>query len=221
MNSDPVAKPLTAIVAIDRRGAIGCKNHLPWAIKSDMAFFRRTTMGNVVVMGRRTYDSIGGCLKGRDNVILSRRAPLFHSTETCKFVPALSDAVAAIESSSAIEAFVIGGAYTYEEFRGLVDRYIVTFVDHEAEDADAFLSKSIIDEFTSWEVEELGAFPEVKGQDQYAFRIAAFTAPDAKDRATFRAGIAARAPRNAANRRQNLAKHGRLCGHSAPSALLT
>lgn len=208
------AKPLTAIVAIDRHGAIGCQNHLPWAIKSDMAFFRRTTLGKLVVMGRKTYDSIGGCLKGRRNVILSRRAPLFSSTENCHFVADIGDAVAEIAAAAVSEAFVVGGAFTYEEFAGLVDRYLVTFVDHVAEDADAFLSKSLRDEFLGWQCEELGSFPAVPGQDQYAFRIAAFTAPDVDLRRDLRAQIADSAARRVERREHIAEKRGR------PSSLM-
>ncbi|CCA91048.1 dihydrofolate reductase [Novosphingobium sp. PP1Y] len=221
MNLDPVAKPLTAIVAIDRHGAIGCKNHLPWSIKSDMAFFRKTTTGNIVVMGRKTHDSIGGCLKGRENVILSRRAPLFNSTDSCRFVSELPEAIAAIECCSAKEAFVIGGAYTYEEFYNLVDRFLVTFVDHVAEDADAFLSKSIIDEFCDWRSEDLGEFPAVPGQDQYGFRIKCFTAPNLLNRRAYRAEIASRALQRMSERQKEKAKRQRPLNFAVPSVMPT
>lgn len=190
MGSDLPVKPLTAIVALDRNGAIGCQNRLPWAIKSDMAFFRRTTMGHIVVMGRKTHASIGGCLKGRQNIILSHSAELFPTTENCNFVSAVSEALALVQSSAATEAFVVGGANTYEQFAEFVDRYLVTFVDHEAEDADAFLSSNVREAFSSWKTEELGCFPAVEGQDQFAFKIFSFTAPDIAYRQADRLSLA-------------------------------
>jgi dihydrofolate reductase len=173
---------LTSIVAIDRRGAIGCKNRLPWSIKSDMAFFRKTTMGNAVIMGRKTYDSIGGCLKGRQNLVLSHSATLFPSTETCRLVNSVDESLAIGLKMGENESFVIGGAATYLEYAPLVDRYLVTMVDHEAEDADAFLATDIMNEFQSWKGEEIAYFPAEAGRDEFAFRILSFSAPDSHER---------------------------------------
>lgn len=62
----------TAIVAMDENRLIGCGNRIPWHIPDDLKFFKSVTMGNVVVMGRKTFESIGKPLPGRDNVVLSR-----------------------------------------------------------------------------------------------------------------------------------------------------
>jgi dihydrofolate reductase len=178
---------LTSIVAIDRQGAIGCDNRLPWALKTDMAFFRKTTMQQAVIMGRKTYDSIGGCLKGRRNVILSRKAELYSSSEDCRFVPTKAYSLLAAMESGAEEAFVIGGAATYLEFADLVDRYIITFVDHDAELADAYFSNSILTEIEGWKSEEIGVFPACEGRDQFSFRIRSFDAPNVSQRHEMRA----------------------------------
>lgn len=170
---------LTSIVAIDRNGAIGCKNELPWTIKSDMAFFRKTTTGNVVIMGRKTYQSIGTPLKGRLNLVLSHNSVLFPSTDNCHLVNSVEEALADAFAAKHEDAFVIGGAATYSEFSPLVDRYLVTFVDHVAPDGDAFLSQSIRDMLPSWEAREIASYPAVSGQDEFAFRIVEFLAPDA------------------------------------------
>lgn len=182
-------KHLTSIVAIDQRGAIGCKNRLPWSIKSDMAFFRKTTTGSAVIMGRKTYDSIGGYLKGRHNLVLSHSYNLFPSTDTCKLVNSVGEALAAAETVDSEEIFVIGGAATYLEFSPFVDRYLLTIVDHTAAHADAFLAQSILGDLDGWQNEELGSYPALMGKDDFAFRIVAFSAPDAPARLELRSAM--------------------------------
>lgn len=169
---------LTSIVAIDRNGAIGCKNELPWSIKSDMAFFRKTTLGNVVIMGRKTFQSIGSPLKGRSNLVLSHSSLLFASTDQCRLVNSVEESLVAASAVKQQEAFVIGGAATYLEFAPVVDRYLVTFVDHVAPDGDAFLAQSIRDALPEWKAREIANLPAVPGQDEFAFRIVEFMAPD-------------------------------------------
>src|SRR5436309_740216 len=117
---------LTSIVAIDKNGAIGCRNTLPWRLKSDLAFFRQTTNGNAVIMGRKTYDSIGCCLPNRKNIVLSHSYDLFHSTPDCQLAHSIEEALARAGNSPSREAFVIGGAATYAQFANLIDRYLVT-----------------------------------------------------------------------------------------------
>jgi dihydrofolate reductase len=177
---------LTSIVAIDQNGGIGCQNRLPWALKSDMAFFRRTTMAQTVIMGRKTYESIGGCLPGRNNLILTRKASLYSSEPTCIFTPSITDALVESYDFGCDETFVIGGSATYLEFAELVDRYIVTFVDFVSQDADAFLSNSIRSEWSAWDCEEIASYPSSAGRDQFSFKILAFTAPNAKQRSVQR-----------------------------------
>ena len=179
---------LTSIVAIDRRGAIGCKNRLPWSIKSDMAFFRRTTMDHTVIMGRKTYDSIGGPLKRRNNLVLSHNAVLFESTDGCVLVNSVEEALA--KSHQEQETFIVGGGATYTEFTHVVDRYLVTIVDHEADDADAFLAASIMAEFAAWPGQEMAQYAASPGQDEFAFRIMSYSAPDADERREMRKALA-------------------------------
>ena len=188
---------LTSIVAIDRRGAIGCKNRLPWAIKTDLAFFKKTTLGNSVIMGRKTYESIGGCLPGRKNLVLSHNSVLFPSTDECRLVLSVDEALAKAMSDKTPQSFVVGGAATYAEFADLVDRYVVTLVDHEVPEADAFLDNGLIAEIEGWPSELVGAFDAVPGRDDHPFKIVSFTAPDAAERRSTRL---ARAERFLSNR---------------------
>lgn len=178
---------LTSIVAIDRNGAIGCQNRLPWSIKSDLRFFKKTTLDHSIIMGRKTFESIGGPLKGRRNLVLSHNAVLFSSTPECALVLSVAETLAVSQGS---ETFVIGGAATYSAFAPLVDRYIVSIVDHVAHGADAFLADEIRDEFSAWPTRELGSFPAQAGLDEFGFRILEFLAPDAVERNEHRKAIA-------------------------------
>jgi dihydrofolate reductase len=166
-------------MAIDRHGAIGCQNRLPWSIKTDMSFFRHTTLGKTVIMGRKTFESIGGCLKGRTNLILSHNDVLFASTESCRLTLSVDEALAFIESRSIQEAYVVGGAATYLELAPFVDRYLVTFVARE-----------ILEELKTWPNSELASHPADPGRDEFPFRIVEFVAPNAAERCEQRTALA-------------------------------
>jgi dihydrofolate reductase len=177
---------LTSIVAIDRNGAIGCKNHLPWQLKSDLAFFRKTTLGHSVVMGRKTFDSIGGCLKGRSNLILTKRASLYDGTENCQFFHTPYEALDVALHKNEDETFVIGGASTYSLFCEFVDRYIVTIVDCEASEPDAFLSEGIINMFSNWQKETIMEISASPGRDDHSFRVVSYTSPRSQEMSKLR-----------------------------------
>lgn len=211
---------LTSIVAIDKHGAIGCNNRLPWSIKSDMAFFRKTTMGNTVIMGRKTYESIGGCLKGRANLVLSHSYGLFSSTPTCTLVNSVEETMASALTNGGLDTFVIGGAATYSEFSQLVDRYLVTLVDHSAMDADAFLSQKIRQEFGGWQAEEIAHYPAEPGRDEFPFRIVSFMAPDALERRETRKALANQFLDKRLNQTQKKARHRAAPDKSAQAAFL-
>lgn len=178
---------LTSIVAIDVRGAIGCRNQLPWRLKSDMAFFKSKTIDNAVVMGRKTYDSLGGkCLPNRSNVVLSHNNVLFDSTNDCRLALSVDEALFLLSAFNRPEAYVIGGAVTYREFAPFVDRYLVTIVDHEVRDADTYLSQSILSTLRTWHREEIARFPSEAKTDEFAFAVYEVVAPDAEERAAER-----------------------------------
>ena len=143
-------KNLTSIVAVSTEGAIGCRNELPWKLKTDMKFFREKTTENVVIMGRKTYQSIGGCLPNRMNVVLSHNGILFESTPLCQISLSIAEALYASAQHKGKEVFVVGGASTYEQFAPLVDRYLITIVDKFVEDADAFFSESVFGDEANW-----------------------------------------------------------------------
>ena len=182
-------KTLTSIVAVSRKGAIGCKNQLPWRLKTDLNFFRRTTSNNVVILGRMTYESIGKCLPDRTNLVLSHNAVLFQATADCSVVCSIEEALYSAARFRTKETFVIGGASTYEQFAPLVDRYLITVVEKDVPDADAFLSEAVFGDPDNWVKETIAEFPAVPGMDEVPFAIYEWVAKDSGQRQLRRQAI--------------------------------
>ncbi len=116
---------LSLIVAMDRAGAIGRDNALPWHLPADLAWFRRHTLGKPVLMGRRTFDSIGRPLPGRANLVVTRNRQW--RQPGCEVFPDLPSALAA--HAGAAEIMVIGGAQVYAAALESCERMYVTHVD--------------------------------------------------------------------------------------------
>lgn len=119
---------LTLIVARARNGVIGRDNQLPWRLPEDLAFFKRTTMGAPIIMGRKTHESIGRPLPGRRNIVVSRDTTRRY--DGCDVVTSLE---AALALEPAKEAFLIGGAQLYRDAVGRADKMIVTEIDADFE----------------------------------------------------------------------------------------
>jgi dihydrofolate reductase len=179
-------KSLTSIVAVGKFGAIGCRNELPWRLKTDMQFFKSQTVDNVVIMGRKTYDSIGGCLPKRTNMILSHNNILFESTNTCQLSLSLGEALFRAQAIKGCETFIVGGASVYEQFAPYVDRYLITVVDKEVPDADAFLSDSIFGDPADWDKKTLANHPMTDGIDEASFSVFEWVARDNDQRRALR-----------------------------------
>jgi dihydrofolate reductase len=123
------------IVAIADNNAIGRNNELLWHISEDLRFFKRTTLGSPVIMGRKTFESIGRALPGRVNIVVSRG---FSTGEEVEVVNSLEDAFAVAEDTNLEKCFVIGGGQIYAQALDFADRLVVTHVHTVIEDADTF-----------------------------------------------------------------------------------
>ena len=136
-----LGRPLIAIAAVARNRGIGKGNRLPWHIPEDFAFFKATTMGHVLVMGRLTYASIGRPLPGRTTVVLSRTGFGAPGVTT---VPGW-EGLRGIEPGKTL--FLAGGAQLYAEALPWCQKLLLTHVDLEPE-ADAFFPdwKGLFDE---------------------------------------------------------------------------
>ncbi|KKB62431.1 diacylglycerol kinase [Robbsia andropogonis] len=129
--------PLTLIVARARNGVIGRDNQLPWHLPEDLAYFKKTTMGAPVVMGRKTHESIRRPLPGRRNVVVTRDPA--REFAGCDAVNSLEAALQACASDGVPEVFLIGGAQLYREGMSLAQRLLITEVDADVE-GDAFFA---------------------------------------------------------------------------------
>lgn len=123
------------IVAISDNNAIGRDNQLLWHISEDLRFFRRTTLGCPVIMGRKTFESIGRALPKRVNIVVSRG---FSTGEEVAVATSLEAAFNVAEETNLEQCFVIGGGQIYSQALPLVDSLIVTHVHTVIEDADTF-----------------------------------------------------------------------------------
>ena len=135
------------IVAIADNNAIGKDNALLWHISEDLKFFKRTTAGCPVIMGRKTFESIGRPLPKRTNIVVSRG---FDAPEGIIVVGSLSEAYTVADGSYE-RCFVIGGGQIYAQALADADRLIVTHVHTVIEDADTYFPQ--IDP-SVWEVED-------------------------------------------------------------------
>jgi len=130
---------LSMIVAVAENGVIGRNNALPWYLPNDLKYFKQTTMGKPVIMGRKTYESIGKPLPGRTNIVITRQAD--YQPEGVKVVSSVEAARELAESVCLIdgqeEAMIMGGAEIYTLALPHTDRLYLTEVHADVE-GDAF-----------------------------------------------------------------------------------
>ena len=115
---------LSLIVAMAKNRVIGSNNQMPWHLPADFAYFKKVTLGHPVIMGRKTFESIGRPLPGRRNIVVSRN-PAFRA----QGVDVMTSLDAAIKACQNTEAFVIGGATLYAEALPHADQLFITEVD--------------------------------------------------------------------------------------------
>jgi dihydrofolate reductase len=116
---------LTLVVAMDAQRGIGIDNKLPWHLPEDLAHFKRVTLGQPIIMGRKTFDSIGRPLPGRRNVVVTRNGDWRHAG-----VEAAASLEAALALVGEEPASIIGGAQIFASSMTLADRMIVTEIGH-------------------------------------------------------------------------------------------
>jgi dihydrofolate reductase len=133
-----VERIIALIAAMDQQRAIGRDGGLPWHLPDEMRYFRRTTMGKPVIMGRKTYDTIGKPLAGRTNIILTRNQD--YQAPGCRVVHNMADALtAALQAGHEAEEIIVGGGATiYAAFLPLAQRMYLTFVETVVPGADTF-----------------------------------------------------------------------------------
>lgn len=126
------AAALELVVAVAENDVIGRRNQLPWHMPADLKHFKSLTLGKPVLMGRRTYESIGKALPGRTNIVLSRAQDF--SPGDCVVAKSLEDARIAAGTRSAL--MVIGGAELYRQCLPLAQRIYLTLIHTRIDDGD-------------------------------------------------------------------------------------
>lgn len=145
------------IVAIDRKGAIGRGGDQLYYIKEDLRHFKALTMGNTIIMGRKTFEALPkGALPGRKNIVVTRNQS--YSAPGAETANSIAEAVAMAEN----EAFIIGGAEIYRQGLPLADILHITMIDDEAPEADTFFPPISFDSFRVTAVSSAETVPPVK-----------------------------------------------------------
>ncbi len=122
---------------------IGINNSLPWSLKEDLLYFKEKTMGKPVIMGQKTFESIGKPFPGRTNIILSNDNNF--SFQNCLIVESIDDAIE--KAGDAKEIMIAGGASIYRQFLPLADRMYLTLIDSSFK-ADIFFPDFDVSEWT-------------------------------------------------------------------------
>jgi dihydrofolate reductase len=141
--------PLALIVAVARNGVIGNAGALPWHVSEDLQHFKKTTKGHVIIMGRKTHDSIGRPLPKRRNIVVTRQAGA--QFPGCEVANSLTEAITLARTTDECP-FIIGGASLYEEALPLATELHLTTIDEEVE-GDTYFP------------EDLPEFVEVESRD--------------------------------------------------------
>jgi dihydrofolate reductase len=161
---------LSVIVAVAENGVVGRNNALPWHIPADLQYFKKTTLGKPIVMGRKTYESIGKPLPGRTNIVVSGNPD--YCAEGVKVVSSVEQALVLAEDIALIdgcdELMVIGGAAVYELAIPRADRLYVTEI-HAQVQGDAVLAPV---DWAQWqEISRQRYSAEVPNHFDYSFVV--------------------------------------------------
>ncbi|MGZ2368850.1 dihydrofolate reductase [Ancylomarina sp. YFZ004] len=154
--------PISIIVATSHNNVIGKDNKLIWRLSADLKRFKALTTGHHIIMGRKTFDSIGKPLPDRTSIIITRQAD--YKAEGCIVVNSLEEALAKVPAEQ--EAFVIGGGTIYKEAIEKADKLYLTLV-HGKFDGDTFFPK--LDSKMWGSLKREDHMPDAKNEHAYSF----------------------------------------------------
>ena len=155
---------ISIIAAMDRNRGIGVDNKLPWRLSIDLKRFRELTMGHHIIVGRKTFESIGRPLPGRRMIVVTRDGN--YKAEGCDVAHSVEDAINLARERGESELFICGGGEIYSQSIGIADRMYLTLVDAEVA-ADTFFP-----EFDQREWSERESFYQPADEkNQYAFNF--------------------------------------------------
>ena len=157
---------LSQVVAAAENNAIGKNNQLLWTLPNDMKFFKNTTWGMPVIMGRKTYESLGKPLTGRTNIVITRQQDW--QPEGVRVVHDIKEAMAAAAETDAKEAFVIGGGEIYKQTLPITNRVYLTRV-HTILEGDTFFPEI---NAAGWDLlSQLDFTADAKHAYDYSFQV--------------------------------------------------
>jgi dihydrofolate reductase len=131
---------VSLIAAMDLNRGIGFENRIPWRLSADLRRFRDLTMGHHIIVGRKTFESIGRALPGRQTIIVTRNDHYQSPAEDSTVVHSIEEAIDLASARGESEVFICGGAEIYLQALEIADRLYLTFVEAESE-ADTFFPK--------------------------------------------------------------------------------
>ncbi len=158
---------ISCIVAVDKNGAIGKGNDIPWYLPADLKYFKKQTLDHHIIMGRKCYDSIGRPLPKRTNVIVTRNP--FFIVSNCLVTHSIEEALYIAAENGEEEVFIIGGGMIYEASQGLWDRLYLTEVDVVIADPDVYFPEVDLSEWTL--VSEDPHKKDEKNEFDYTFKV--------------------------------------------------
>ena len=163
---------ISVLVAVAKNGVIGKDNRLLWKLSDDLKLFKKRTLGHVVIMGRKTYDSIGKPLPGRTNIVISRNPRL--GIEGATVVSSIEEALRQAEIlTDKEEIFIIGGQKIYELAAPFATKIYLTRVN-AAPGGDAFFD---LTPYSRWETSDSVYF-EQSDKNEYDFEIITMSRPE-------------------------------------------
>lgn len=165
---------ISAIVATAKNNVIGRSNDIPWYLPADLKYFKKTTSGHHIIMGRKSFISIGRPLPKRTNVVITRDP--FFMASGCVVTHSLEEALQVAKENGEEEAFIIGGGQIYKQSLSMLDRLYLTEVEVVVDDGEVFFP--VIDEAEWKEVKREAHEPDEKNEHAYTFRVLERIKPD-------------------------------------------
>ena len=153
---------ISHLVAVSNNNVIGKDNDLPWKLKRDLQHFKNYTTGKTIVMGRKTYESIGRPLPNRKNIIISST---IRSIDGAEVFSSLEAALEALKHED--EIIITGGSYLFNDTADIVNKLVITFVDTSIEDGDVFYSDI---DYKKWNLVEESFFQK-DSENEHDFSI--------------------------------------------------
>ena len=155
---------ISIIAALADNMVIGNKNSLPWKLSADMEYFKKTTLGKPIIMGAKTFESIGMALPNRKNIILSYNKD--YKAKGCVIVTSIEKALEEVGEDE--EVMIAGGASVYKQFLPLANKLYLTFIHHDFK-GDAYFQEFDINQWK--EIKRIDKKPDKKNLYSYSFVI--------------------------------------------------